>query len=107
MKADEAVEQALLPPLPPRPPTPKEYFWAQVDPPTDEGYPGSIAQGRWWIAYDVAPEGSVIVADLADNFVGSRTLNAGEDALTVARQILRGKQNRVNRRIVYPSLGIV
>jgi hypothetical protein len=53
------------------------------------------------------PEGYCNVEDLAGDFVGGRTLQAGEDAAMVARQILREKHPRFNRRLEYPNLGIV
>ena len=64
----------------------------QIEPSSEDGsYPGRIAEGRFWIEYDLVPKGYLNVEDMAGDFVGGRMLQAGEDAAMVARQILRKK----------------
>jgi hypothetical protein len=54
-----------------------------------------------------ASDSDLTVIGVAHNFIGSQLLRPGDDPATVARQILRSKQNPFNRRLDYPNLGIV
>src|SRR5262249_46703752 len=46
------VEASPPEPPAPQPPTPKEYIRVMVEPATEDGYPGRIAEGRYWIEHD-------------------------------------------------------
>src|SRR5262249_35639198 len=64
-----------------------------------DGYPGRIAEGRYWIEHDY-----VNVTDMTGEVVGSKALQAGQDAAMIARQILKEKSGGY-RRIEYPPKG--
>ena len=101
-----AEEEAAPPERPaPRPPTPKEYVRAQIEPGDDDGYPGRVAEGRYWTEYDMDPAGRVVVERLTGEFVSGRSLH-GQDAELVARKILKEKSGGY-RRLDYPPLGNV
>ena len=89
-----------------RPPTAKEYIRVQVEPATDGGHPGRIAEGHFIVEFDLVPEGYCNVFDMRGDHVGGKILQAGQDAATVARQVLKEKRSGY-RRLVYPDLGIV
>lgn len=100
----ENIEQAA-PPEPPRQPTEKQYVRAQIEPGDDDGYPGRIAEGRYWTEFDMDPEGRCVVESMTGEFVGGRSLH-GQDAALIARQILKAAHARY-KRLDYPHWGVV
>jgi hypothetical protein len=86
-------------------PVVESYVQVQVRRCRGDDDPGEIAEG--WFSVDDA--GQVMVTNANGKYVGSRAMLEGEDARSVAKQLLRQKSPEAegfNRRLDYPSVGL-
>jgi hypothetical protein len=88
--------------LSPSPSSEPAYIFVTTRPPTNND-PGAISEGLWSLV-----EGCVVVTTLAGKHITSRALLKGEEPATVARALLREKEEPrdFQRPLSYPKLGL-
>jgi hypothetical protein len=90
--------------FPPLPETPETHVYVVLRNGTDDGDPGTIADGFYKVE-----DGQLTVTNLAGEYLAGRRLSPGDDPDGVARALLRETIDPVadfNRVITYPRLGI-